>query len=491
MAVTDFAEFAPDLPPLGRTTDHVLNAFPLSNGIYAAVPALSQTGDDGLDARCQGAASFVGSDGTVVTFAGDVSKLYLWDGDMWGDVSQAATTYATPSDGRWSFSQFGDFVIADNGVDDPQVWEIGTSTEWADLAGNPDPARYNHTIRDFSFRGFLSTDPFAIQWSSQFDHTEWTPGTNSGDIQTFLTGGRVTGLAGDQYVVVFQEHAIRLGQFVGPDLIFQFDAVSTERGCTVPGSIVEIQQIVFFLDHDGFYRLDGGQVITPIGDGKVDLWFWDNVNRSFTNRISAMIDPRRKLYMLSFPSADSADGTPDYTLVYNWISQRWSLLDVAGDALSLLTVERSVTMEDLDTLYPSGVEDVDVSFDSDEFLATGIGRMAMFDTAFFVNFFNGSPLDAELDTVETQNGSMRQSEIDRLRAMIAGGDDTTTISAQLGYRDRQVDALTFSPEVEQDDLGDIYFCEPAAWYQRARIKVTGTWTKAQGVEFMATDGGDG
>jgi hypothetical protein len=486
-----FAEYAPDLPPLGTTTDHVLNVFPLSQGNYAAVPSLQSAGDAGLTARCQGAATFVGTDGTVVTFAGDVSKLYKWDGTTWDDVSQAATTYATATDGRWWFSQFGDIVIADNGVDDTQQWVIGTSTTFLDLGGSPPIARYSRTIRGFSFRAALASDLSAVQWSSQFDAEEYIIGTNQGDTQTFLTGGRITGIAGSQYAVILQEHEINLGQYVGPDLIFQFDTVSVERGCVAPGSVAEIEQKVFFLDHDGFYRLDNGQIVTSIGDGKANEYFWINVNRAHLHRISSMIDPRRKLYMVSFPDQSSADGTPNATLVHNYVSGWWALLDVGGDALSILVTEQSMTLEGLDAEYPSGLDSIELSLDSDLWLATGIGRMALFGTNFFVYFFDGPKMDAEIDTVETSLGGMRQTEADRVIVMVTGGDDTTAISAQLGYRNRQNDDLTWSSEAEQDDLGDIYFCEPAARYQRVRVSISGEWDKAQGIEFAPADGGDG
>jgi hypothetical protein len=491
MATTPFAEWAPDLPPLGATTDHVHNVFPSSKGVYAAVPSLVAAGDAGLTARCQGAATFIGTDGTVATFAGDVSKLYKWDGTTWDDVSQAATTYATPTDGRWTFSQFGDIVIADNGVDDAQQWVIGTSTTFLDLGGSPPIARYSRTIRGFSFRGALASDLTAIQWSSQFDAEEWIIGTNQGDTQTFLTGGRIAGIRGSQFAVIFQEHAVTIGQYVGPDLIFQFDTVSVERGCVAPGSLAEIEQTVFFLDHDGFYRLDNGQVITPIGDAKVDEYFWNNVNRAYIYRISAVIDPRRKLYMVSFPSQDSADGTPDSTMVYNYVSGWWALLDVGGDALSLLVTQQSMTLEGLDAEFPSGLDSITLSLDSDLWIATGIGRMAMFGSDFFVRFFDGTPMDAEVNTVETALNGARQTEIDRIIPMVTGGDDTTVISAKLAYRNRQNDELTFSSEVEQDALGDIWFAEPPARYHHAHVLISGEWDKAQGIEFAPADGGDG
>jgi len=145
--VIPFAEYAPDRPTLeSSTTGYVNNVIPLSSS-YGPIKDLSLIGS-ALDARCQGAASFRGEDGTIVTFAGTATKLYLWDGSNWDDVTRSMDPYATAPEGRWTFTLFGNVVIANNGIDEPQAWTIGSSSLFADLAGSPPVARYCATIRD-------------------------------------------------------------------------------------------------------------------------------------------------------------------------------------------------------------------------------------------------------------------------------------------------------------------------------------------------------
>src|SRR5574343_1381187 len=93
-----------------------------------------------LTARAQGAASFRSLSGTIFNFCGDATKLYKLasDGLTWDDVSRTSGgAYTITQDSKWSFSQFGDYIIAVNGIDAAQVYQLGVSTNFAALGGSP------------------------------------------------------------------------------------------------------------------------------------------------------------------------------------------------------------------------------------------------------------------------------------------------------------------------------------------------------------------
>ena len=78
-------------------------------------------------------------DGTVQLFAGDATKLYKFNAgtNNLDDVSKAGGYDLTGAE-RWEFVQFGNKVIATGGTgEEPQVWTLGTSTAFANLAGSP------------------------------------------------------------------------------------------------------------------------------------------------------------------------------------------------------------------------------------------------------------------------------------------------------------------------------------------------------------------
>jgi hypothetical protein len=479
-----FAEFAPDQPRLeSGASGHVLNVVPVTAQSYAPLPAPAPVGT-ALDARCQGAASFRGPDGSILNVAGDATKLYRWDGASWNDVSRVSGPYTTPPDQGWSYAQFGSKVIAVNGSDQPQVIDVTSPDPFADLSG-PQKARFAATVRDFVMLGQLDIDQSAVQWSGLNDINSWQPGIDQSDIQPFPDGGRITGLVGGQYAVIFQETAIRRGTYVGPDLIFQFDAISTERGCAAAGSIASYQQLVFFLAADGFFLLSGGEAERPIGDQKVDAWFWSTVNEAFLHRISAAIDPARKLYVVSFSSTNSSTGAPDTLLIYNWTIDRWSRADVGVEILCRMMNKLGQTMDSLDSIYPN-LDAMPLSLDSALLSGSPLAKLGAFAVDNRMAFFEGGNLAAEIDSVEAQISPGGRTFVGAVRPVVDGG----TLAIRIGTRERTNDPVVWSAEVGQNAVG---FCpvRSSARYHRARVRIGagGEWRHAQGIDIETVQEG--
>jgi hypothetical protein len=481
-----FSEFAPDQPPFeSGASGHVLNVVPATSQSYGPLPALAPIGNS-LAGRCHGAASFRGPDGTILNIAGSSDKLYRWDGTGWNDISRMGPSYSTPTDQNWSFTQFGKYVVAANGVDRPQIFDITLGSLFEDLAPAPLGARFVATVRDFVMVGQKADDLSAVHWSALNDVNGWTVGVDQSDEQHFPDGGTVTGVVGGPYMVVFQETAIRRGTYVGPDLIFQFDPISTERGCAVPGSIASYQHLVFFLAADGFFLLAGGETEKPIGDQKVDEWFWANVNQEHLHRISATIDPSRKLYMVAFPSVESEDGTPDTLLLYNWTIDRWSRAQMSLAALCRMMSKLGYSMDSLDADYPS-LDDMPLSLDSALLTGSPLAQLAAFTTDHRMAFFEGPNLSSEIDTVEAEITAGRRSFVRSIRPLVDGGE----ISARLGIRERPNSPVTWLDPVPQDTTG----CCPqraGARYHRARVTIAAgsDWAHAQGIDIAATAEGE-
>ncbi|MEK1929848.1 MAG: hypothetical protein AAAC47_08665 [Pararhizobium sp.] len=493
MPSTPFAEFAPDQPPIGGWTRHVLNVLPKTKSSYGPVYATDERGTSLVD-TCQGAAAFRSTaDGTAVNFAGDLTNLYLADSAFtWSDVSGA--TYSTPTDGGWEFSQFNNTVIATNGVDNMQQWSIGTSAAFASMvsaSASTDAApiaRYIAVVKDFLMAANLSTNRAAVRWSEQFNYKSWRIGTNQSDDQDLPDNGAVTGVAGGQYGVVFQQHGINLLTYTGdPAIVFQRDLVADDRGCMAPGSLASIERTSFFWDADGFYRIDNGQTISPIGSQRVDITFRQDVNRAFLHKIRSAIDHDNKIYYVSYASSASVLGVPDSILAYNFDPSvdRWAKLNFGVDILWNMFAAQGTTLEALDAIYPS-IDAMGPSLDSELFQSSPVKTFAAFTSNKKLAFFEGDVLEWVIDTVEAETNPFGQAEIDRIIPYVDGG----TISALLGHRNRLNDAITFSPVSTQDQFGDIYFREPAARFHRARVTGTGDFTHAQGIEFQPVPAGD-
>lgn len=479
----NFSEYAPDQPVFEGQSISVENVLALTANSYGPVKAFTTQGT-ALTNRCQGAGSFRGPDGVIGNYAGDLGKLYKWNGTTWVDISRlAGGAYATAAIDGWSFAQFGDYCVACNGLDATQYILISVSTNFAALAGAP-VARFAATVRDFMVLGRLA-GLNKVRWSAINDVTAWTIGINQADEQSFPEGGRVMGLGGGRYMIVFLETSVQRGTYVGPDLIFQFESISQERGCAAEGSVASFEDTAFFLAGDGFFMIPPAQGMVPIGDQKVDRWFWNNVNQTYLYRITATIDPKAKLYLVAFPSTSSADGTPDTILAYNWTIGRWSRISQSLDFLAPMRTNLGYTLDSLDTLYPN-LDTMPYSLDSALFMGSPLGKVAGFGTDKKVGFFEGANMAATIDTEEYQLSEGRRSLVRWTKPMIDGG----TLTVGLGTRNLPNEAVAFGSDIAVNGSGMApQRCD--ARYHRARVKVAaaGTWTHAQGVDLEFTSSG--
>ena len=475
------AEFAPDQPSLDSgATGYVNNVIPVSRLSYGPIGSLTASGN-ALTDRCQGAASFRGTVGTIFNTAGDLGNLYSWSGTAWSDVSKAATTYATAGEDMWSFVQFGNRVIAVNGTNNPQYWDIGSSSAYDNLAGSPPVARFANVWRDFTVLGRLASAKNKVQWSAINDTTGWTVGTNQSDEQELPVGGQVMGLGGGEYGVVFCESAIYRAVYVGAPIIFQFDAISLEVGCAAEGSIAQNEQDIYFLSQDGFRLLQGGQVLQPIGDQKIDRWFWATVNQSYLYRIVSAIDPIAGFYYCAFPSGNSTDGTPDMMLIFNPTIARWSLVTVSLNYLFSARTNIGYNTDNIDTLL-GNTDATGVSGDSNLFTGSARATLAAFGTDKKMAFFNGSNMEATVDTVEGQPFEGQRSVATFVRGLCDGAE----ISVRIGYRNNMSDSVSYTTASAQNDNG-ICPVRLNARYMRGRAVIAaGTnWTHFQGLDVAA------
>src|SRR5262249_20404284 len=118
-------------------------------------------------------------------------------------------------------------------------------------------------------------------------------------------------------------------------------------GCSVPGSVAALLDMVFFVHKSGFYMVQAGQTVTPIGRGKVDRTFWAEFDETNQFRCSAAIDPVRGLYVFAYP-ANGSNGTPNRLLIYNWRTARWSRAEVACELVYGGVSQQGYTLEQLD-----------------------------------------------------------------------------------------------------------------------------------------------
>jgi len=396
-----FGPYEPDIASVGTAkSSYVKNVVPRADG-WGPIASLSAF-TSAMGGYCRGVTGAVQLDNSTAIFGGNDSKLFKVDptARTWVDVSKGGG-YLVSTKELWDFAQFGNGVVAVTNNIAPQVYTLGSSTAFADLAGSPPQARRVSVVGDFVVLSGLSADPNRIQWSSINNSAEWIPGTNQGDYNDFPDGGYVQGIAGGEIGLVFQDRAIRRMIYVGPPLIFQFQRISEDRGVLMRYSIAKSGGLTFFLSNDGFCMIDRGGSLTPIGAKRVDRTILAAADLTDPRYMQAVSDPVSKRVHWFYKSvASSNPNVLDKEIVYDWSLDRWSQADanVAGAAS---VIPLGTTLESLDAI--GNLDALPYSLDS--YTSTYASSLAMMDSGNRLGFRTGSSLEATLDTPEGMIGN--------------------------------------------------------------------------------------
>lgn len=272
--------------------------------------------------------------GVPSMFVGDYAKIFKlsqWN-QTFTDVSQSGVTYAATRDEPWQFAQFGDRVIAVTRYNNPQYYDLSTSTLFADLPGSPPKARCVAQVRDFVFLGNLEDAgekrQARVRWSG-FDNSEdWTtdPGGTQADFQDLEAEyGDITGIVGGEFATVFQRRAITRFTYVGSPAIFQRDTVEVNRGCIAPLSLIKVAGLIYGYAHDGFFVFDGVRS-KLISDPPIVRWVKNRLTDENASQMRVGHDYNRRVIIWGWPydPAGGDNSASGVQLIFNYETGRWS-----------------------------------------------------------------------------------------------------------------------------------------------------------------------
>ena len=465
-----FTEWKPDQPAIGDNLQDAKNVIPVLAG-YGPFPTASNysnAASENLNTV------FVGKIGdTVQLFGGSTTKLYKFNAtDLNMDNKSKSGGYG--GTGRWSFAQFGNVILAANGHEKIQSWELGVSTLWADVAAAAPAAKYVSVVRDFVVAANIVDYPNKIQWSNINDETNWTAGSASqSDYQLIAEGGNITGMTGGEFGLIFLERAIYRMSYIGSPLFFQFDAISRNLGCIEGSSVAQYGNITYFLSDDGFYMCDG-RTVTPIGAEKIDRYFYSTFNLNKSDTMSATVDPVRKLIIWNYPTVGGARAL----IIYNWQLNKWSRAETDVDYVAS-AASTGITLETLGSLYPN-IETVPASFD-DRIWSGGKYVLSGARGTRIVTF-TGLNATANLILSDIENGYNSIATL--ARPLIDNGAGSVSVASRRELDDN----IVFSTPVAAGEGGRCSL-RSAGRYHRFSITPTGNWTTAIAVDIETTPQG--
>ena len=476
----EFGQWLPDQPVTqNKGVFEAKNVIPSAKG-YRSFKDLSPYSGVATN-KILGAFSAKDYSGNQSLYAGDSGKLYKFNSadSTLADISKAGG-YSTSADDRWRFCQFGSNVIATNYDDNIQKITASAGGLYSDLSADAPKAKFIATVRDFvmvanTFDAVDGAVPSRVRWSGLGNETQWAvSSTTLSDFQTLYGYGAITGIVGGEYATILCERGIFRCTFVGSPLVWQFDAVETQRGCSVAGSVTSIGNNVFYLSDDGFYMFNGAQS-KPIGAERVNRWFLDQFNIAYSDFVTCASDPQNQIVMWSFTSNDSGDGTPDKILIYNYAVDKWSYLEVTADLVVPLFTS-GYSLEQLDNIS-SSIDALPSSLDSAVYKGGAFFFGAVKDKK--IQTFGGSTLSAEVVTGEYELEKGKHTLVNKVYPIHNGGAPTVSVGSRRNSQDNEI--FTNATSVNSSGFAPI---RSTGKLHRAKINLSGDWNELLGIDFQ-------
>lgn len=466
-------DFLPDLPDHGAPgLSKATNLYPATHGYRPVGAFLAHT--EALPAPCRGASAFVSPLGRVVFLAGTATALYRQDGTGWEEID---TGYSLAEGERWRFVQFGSMAIVTNYADPPVKVDLETDAVAA-LGGSPPNMQAMAVVSNFVVGTQTNGSVSQVAWSAENDAEYWTPASRKSDYNDFPDGGEVTGIVGGEVGLILQRTAVRRMAYVGGNVLFRFDKISSNLGCASVHSVAQHGELAFWYSDNGFVMWDGA-TIRPIGFDRVD----EAVNRDYGvvnfDTMSTAIDGQRNTVIWS---------TGRVMWIYNWVLDKWALIEHESEIITT-RLTRAPSLEEQDPAVGAEDDNVEgadlISFDAARF-ATGDPRFYVF-TDGALGTFAGDNMAATLAGRSLELIEGRDARMQRIRPMTdATGGLTVRIDTRqrLGDAPRRTDCTTLRTGGEMPVRARGRFVKTTLM-----IAAGERWTYAQGVDVTLAAGG--
>jgi len=479
-----FGEWLPDQPEYNNPGANTANNVYFAASSYKRFPSLVNYSTNNIAKDSRGAGSFRDNSNTVFNFVATNSDIHQLASGTFTSRKSGLTGGNTD---YFTFTQFGNYIIASNGVDAPQYYLMGTSTNFANLSaiatsGTVPVFKCSGVIRDFLVTGNHVGASNRIQWSGINDITTWAAGTKQSDLQDLPgSGGQITHITSGEISYIFRQNQIVRMDYVGGATVFRLSVISPNRGAVLGRTVCQDNRRVFFYADDGFFELNGDQVVS-IGAEKVNRFFDLDLNKAFTDRICAAVDPFNQLAMWLYPSASNTSNTTgicDKVIIYNYATQKWSTADTNASSIFSQFVG-AYTVELMD-IISENLDNINIALDTD-FWNGGQRYLGAIDNNYKAAIFSGTENEGTIETREMELFPGHRSSITNVRPIV---DATSTVTIKT--KERLADTATESTSSTMVTSGDNPVRQSGRYFKIKVITPSGSvWTHAQGVDVIAS-----
>jgi hypothetical protein len=240
----------------------------------------------------------------------------------WGEAAAASDVSLEP--GLWSFSNFGQVLIATIANGKTFTWNAGdaarlitrasTTTSGFETTNNPTATRVtlvSPTTRHLIHLGTETTigdtttqDDMFIRFSDQENINDYTPtAINSAGSQRLQDGTKIMGaLKAKETILVWTDNALYTMKFIGAPFTFGFEQVGTNCGLIGKNATVEIDGVAYWMSSNGFFAFDGTVRSLPCS---VEDYVYDNIDTTKGQQVYAGIDNLHTEVIWYYPTQNS------------------------------------------------------------------------------------------------------------------------------------------------------------------------------------------
>lgn len=470
----------PDVGEVGTDTlEECVNVFPRPDH-YSPFPGLGSISSGALSTACRGIVYVQKTAGTYDTYVATATKLFRYNADTltFDDVSRSSGgDYNLPADDYWSFTLFGNILIATQLGDVPQYIDVDVGTNFAALGGSPPTARFCTVMDNRLVLYHTTTDPRQARWSEVGNPEDWS-GVGAGE-QTFKDHGAVMAFLPHARLVIL-ERGLRQIVSTNDSEAFEFQELAFERGTVSPWSVIEVGNFAAWLSEEGFF-FGNASGIQNITEGRLSRWFGDNANRERTYQVFGTHDPYSSRLLWAFPTGDTEYNDRiliwDRSLSSPYGVGRFSLIDLDTYVLARLATA-GVSLEggsDSTDMDEAGLP----SLDSRLYMA-GAPILVAVGTDLKLSGFTGDNLAATITTKSYMLGDGGRARLRQVMPLISG-TESDEITVKVKKRNRQSDDWTTSGAISQQASG-FHPCNHDSRFHALKFEIAAakTWDRFQG-----------
>ncbi len=485
MVYIPFGEWKPDETTVGA--DSLKKAYQVyANGVsYSPLKKLVPSTAP-MSTKSSGSASFIDRNGVIVTIAGDETNLYVNRGSSWENISKQGGYNGTGQ--VWRFAMWGDYILATNFNDPIQAWQIGSETTFDDMSPTAPRCKDMAIVNEFlvlvnTVDSIDSERPNRIWWSPIANpFGDWVPSSATlCDYQDIQVGSYCVGIVGGSYGTVMMRDAIIRMNFIGSPLAFSIETVQTDRGTVGIEAFASDGANIYFVAQDGFYLWNGSSSMS-LSAGRIDNWFFNNVEQASGNLIISAFDVVKKVVYFGYPEKGEYEN-PNKMLIFSAISNRWSEADCNVSHFSQF-LSKGYTLEELDDIT-TNIEDLPFPMDSN-FYKGGIPSVAGLGKDGVLYLESNENLSGTIITgdIGLCGNDSQMAYTQRIRPIVEGGSDhIMTLSAKPSLSTLDI----YGRDCALSRLGD--FTErKSGRYHSFTFQFNGSWSSAKGFDVTFVKG---